>query len=690
MNATRSNRIWLAGTIGLLLALGSAPAARAVDKSWNAADSDSWSNAARWTPAGAPGAADVVRLGNLPGVVNHTVFLNQDATIAGLQISNGMALQNEGHVMIVAGDTTLSGDNTRLNVEDAGFGTDYFTHDLIIGAESNVWLQNGIIGVSEDLIVNGQIRGLFNDNGGVQLSGTGTTLTNNGLVAAGAGVINCIQTNDGAFDLDGQTGNGEILVSGSDVARLSFSGGAITDAFSGLITLGPYARLNMSVGTWTADASSFIDVFGQLGNQGPAERAVISGDRVTLAGGIDVGGWTATLEVAADATLAPTANVVVGEDDRLIFLGDTSVEGGTFNTNGIGEHGGQVNFNGATEWAGTITVNGRAQQNGDASVTSPTVVNAGLFDFSGEDNHTNWNIAAPFVINAVTTKTEPFDFFEGEMTISGGFLGKLTMNLGGGTQFGWSMNGVLNLSGNPVLFVNRIDGAHFVMNGQMNVDATKVEIGANVFFWPDAQLNFASAASQLRLRGESHFLSGAEINGAGTIINGLGGEMCIHHTVVFDAAGLENHGRLKFRGIEPDLAALVAVNRFVNDDDGTLQVRVGGDALGESYDHLLVTDGAATLDGLLEVLLFDASGVPFAPQIGDAFPIITALGGVAGTFDNAPVSHRDGLAYHWAVDYSPYQVSLRLEAITVPEPATMFLAITAAATLAMHRRRRKR
>lgn len=413
---------------------------------------------------------------------------------------------------------------------------------------------------------------------------------------------------------------------------------------------------------------------------------MISGGHVTLAGGVNVRG---RVTIEADATLAPTANVVIGEDDRFVLEGETLVQGGTFNTNGMADNGGQVNFDGPTEWAGTVTIDGRGQQNGEATVTAPTVINAGLFDWSGEDNQTVWNVEAPLVINAVTTRTEPFDFFEGVMNVSGGFLGRVTLNLAGGSQTGWAMRGEMNLSGSPVLFVNRVDGSQMLASGVVNIDSTKVEIGADVIFMPTGTVNFESASSQLRMRGESFVREGMEFNGEGTLINGLGGEMRLYHTLSLGDAGLENHGLLSFwRYNHPDQGALSAVDRFVNDDDGTFQVRVGGYALGETYDHLLVTDGTASLDGLLDVVMFDANGAPFAPQVGDVFPIITALGGVVGTFDNDPVSQFGGMTYHWAVDYTPQQASLRLlDVVAVPEPAGMLLAALAWGGATVGRRR---
>ena len=222
--------------------------------------------------------------------------------------------------------------------------------------------------------------------------------------------------------------------------------------------------------------------------------------------------------------------------------------------------------------------------------------------------------------------------------------------------------------------------------GAVNIDETKVEIGADVNFRPGSSLNFASAASQLRMRGTTYLFQEAEITGEGTLINGLGGEMWLDRGVSFGDAGLENHGLLLLRSIDaPDFGGLAAVDRFVNDDDGTLRIAVGGYVLGEDYDHLMVTDGTASLDGLLEVLMFDADGAPFAPQAGDVFPIITALGGVVGAFDNDPVSQFDGKTYHWVVDYTSHQALLRLAEIVVPEPAGAVLVAIAVAGMAVVR-----
>ena len=64
--------------------------------------------------------------------------------------------------------------------------------------------------------------------------------------------------------------------------------------------------------------------------------------------------------------------------------------------------------------------------------------------------------------------------------------------------------------------------------------------------------------------------------------------------------------------------------------NGTLEIEIGGDIAGSGYDqinHILV-HGIAELGGTLEVELIDE----FVPGLGDTFDILTATGGVNGTF----------------------------------------------------------
>ena len=70
--------------------------------------------------------------------------------------------------------------------------------------------------------------------------------------------------------------------------------------------------------------------------------------------------------------------------------------------------------------------------------------------------------------------------------------------------------------------------------------------------------------------------------------------------------------------------------------NASLAIELGGtdnsDALNPQFDQLLI-GGLATLGGTLDVSLIDLGGGQFAPQLGDSFDILSAAGGLAGTFD---------------------------------------------------------
>ncbi|MBA3481148.1 MAG: PEP-CTERM sorting domain-containing protein [Pirellulales bacterium] len=118
---------------------------------------------------------------------------------------------------------------------------------------------------------------------------------------------------------------------------------------------------------------------------------------------------------------------------------------------------------------------------------------------------------------------------------------------------------------------------------------------------------------------------------------------------------------------------------------GTWSVEIGGHVAGAEHDLLVVSGGAAVLDGAIEVDLIDAGGGLFLPQLGDEFTVLTALGGASGAFLNDPISSAAGMQFHWTVLYHPNDVTLVLTDVTVPEPATLGLLIVGAIAIALGR-----
>ena len=91
---------------------------------------------------------------------------------------------------------------------------------------------------------------------------------------------------------------------------------------------------------------------------------------------------------------------------------------------------------------------------------------------------------------------------------------------------------------------------------------------------------------------------------------------------------------------------------------GQLFVELRGKLLNQ-FDRLAMT-GIAQIDGYLNIDIDEVSpGVPYVPALNDTFNIITAAGGVFGTFDFYDVSGMPaGLTFH--INYLPTAVQLQV------------------------------
>jgi T5SS/PEP-CTERM-associated repeat protein len=86
---------------------------------------------------------------------------------------------------------------------------------------------------------------------------------------------------------------------------------------------------------------------------------------------------------------------------------------------------------------------------------------------------------------------------------------------------------------------------------------------------------------------------------------------------------------------------------------GKLLMEMAGTTPGTQFDTLAVTGGSATLAGTLDVDLLS-----FTPAPGNAFQIISASGGVSGTFGTVLLPTLTGA--NWQLLYGPNSVSLRV------------------------------
>jgi len=671
------------------LVLAAALPARADDSHWTAGDSGYWSDAANWSPLGVPASDDVVWIGDLPHVHDHTVFLDMNATVAGLHLSDEMGLQTGGFDMEVLGTTTLFGDSTRLVVQEGG-AIDFYTRDMVLGGTSRVIQFGGRTHINGVLTIGAaaEIIALEGESTVWFPSGDDTALVNNGRIAVGnAGVRFFPLSNDTRFDLDGVTENGRLIASATEVARLEFTGLGLADPFSGDILLNN-ARLQMHFyDPWEADAACLIEVRHSHPIPDPNR---IEGQPFTFGGQIDINndwGWPAGLRIEAETTLTDAARVIVEDTSTLEFAAPATVLGGTYDVAAGAQlafsdaaimrggvfttadaslvslaGGSEIEFNGATAWEGEVTFNGAAVQNGDADVsaTQGAVIHAERFDLDGTLGNATWNIYSNIVLNVDRIGPLDANRFTGTIHIGGGFAPRMTLNFSDPNR-SWTMAGAMNLAGLTHLFETRLSGSPIMVEGGLSVSSGKVQIETDATFC-GALVDIADTDAVLRMRGQTMVGADVLFMGDGTLQNGQDAEMTLMHGAALDRTGLVNEGVLELG----PLAGEASAARFENAASGTLIISLGGYQPGDEHDVLRVTDDRAVLDGTLHVKLIDLGGGMFEPTPGDEFTIISAANGIDGAFADAEItSASNGRIYKWQVHNRGDSVVLRLASVSL-------------------------
>ena len=501
----------------------------AADFSWLGGNG-SFYNPANWFPVGLPGAADSIRIGNLAAAQNSTVTMGGQLSqgFNYLEVSSGMTLNATGTPIASPFVANIVGSNSRIITSTVAASPNPYDFQAILTVGTGARFQinnNASVRLFGGSHSNGDINGrgsilidsaaAFNNNGTIRPDNNGGLTITQGN---GAGTLH-------AIDLDGTTNNGHLYLH-QQFSVLEVNASQLTDSFSGMISFMPGSLLSMNITDgWTADANSLITANG-IGL--PNNVAQIDGSAWTFGGTMNVGGNQGRLRVLSDVTYAPTAAVNIGPTDGLqmtgtttvlggqfamgqgallAFDGSSSVQGGTFTTHSNDFADGFVAFNGPTNWRGNVTIDGVARQNGQATVNATLggVVNAHVLDMDGAAHDTTRNTNRNFVVNAERISASLDNRFAGTLNISGGFTGKLTINVGGDVPSRWSMAGSMDLSGvaGDTFPVDRLSGSAVRVTGDVNVNH-QVRVTANAEFMAGSSLNFASSNSLVQFTGHTH------------------------------------------------------------------------------------------------------------------------------------------------------------------------------------------
>ncbi len=675
MNRMNVGKKWIPACAAIVSSAGLAASAVAADRSWTGGGA--WSSAASWWPVGVPVAGDDVGVGNVAGVQNSSVYLNLNANIQNLFITDGMTLDTNLHRLAVGLQIDVSGRNvvgsnafpSRLVVDEGVAGAEVTAQVLTVHDEGEVVL-NGA-GISLDAYMSIDEGSVLRGEGVVWfLSNFATSLANNGTITP-TGALSFHQNGTGRYDLDGSTGGGDLDLTTASDAVLTFNGDGLAEPFGGTLSMIKGTRLQMNLDDgWTVENSGTINVYGSGTGTGPAR---IAGSPVTVNGTFNLYGGS-QFELASDVTLSASSELITGlnatadisgdavingglftvnEGSNLDFDGITVVHGGEFVTHSNVSTTGSIDFNGATEWDGNISLTGFARQNGPAHVTGPTIIAGDTFDMDGSDA-ASWNIDANLTMNVDRIDFSGNDF-NTTMDIRSG---RLNVNLSDGAY--WRLAGTTNLSGNSLLFSTKIgEGSPLELLGAVNVTG-KADIATSTIVGSSSTINIPNPNAALRFT--SNVLAGAGVTftGAGTFQNGANSLMTFNSGANTNGLGVHNAGTLRVGAA----AGIMSVARFQN--SGTWLVDIGGDTAGSEHDRI-VSNGPATLGGTLQVHLLNG----FQPAIGDEFTILTAVGGITGSFAPGVTSSSGSFTYHWDVLTDAADVTLRLASIESECPADL-------------------
>ncbi len=605
------------------------------DRFWNATVG-SWSQGIHWLPIGVPQPADVARIGHIGGSQDWTVSLDQDDTVAGLMVSNDRNFDTNGHTLIVNGDTSVYGAGTLLAIERGVHAVDFDTDVLSVETGAMVRLDfGGILAVGQLLTVDSMST--LAPNGQVRLFGNGPKSFNlEGSLWSGSTTV-IDQMGAGRMDLDGASGNGEIIVTSN--GQMTFQGTQLHDPFNGTLSVGRDSQLSMNIDHgWELGLGGQLRFSGGVLWDDSGTGQHLQGSHMTVAGEILAADKNTNAHITPAVTLSSTAHVnlntearlnfhgstnmdggtyTVGYDARLQFHGETSVRDATFYTHSSSITDGTAIFYGPTTWAGNITVNGIVAQNGNATVHNATTVQGQVFDMDGEAGVAAWDITAPLTLQ-VDSLDPGNERFDGTLSIGGGILGQLNVQLSDASRT-WQMGGTLNLAGNLAIPANRVVGTPVRLDGIVNVNGPNVNIPADTTFADENQLNFSSATSELVMGGVTQIEAGSTFQGFGTLINGTAGTMIFE-----DGADVNVDVHNKGLVTIGDSVGGASVKRFSQSADAEIHFRLAGPTPGVQYSHLeasqiAILDGALVLDS--DPMMYDD------PQVHgefDDFVLITA------------------------------------------------------------------
>lgn len=565
------------------------------------------------------------------GIGRTTAQMKQQATFTGLDFSNVWAIDSGATISY----PYLRG-NEQIPHPGTAFAGPCCTWDA--GAGTSLWLD--ALNWSSDLLP-GAGDLVVIDLGGTVTLGSGTvgvaglTIGNGSTLDIAGGIFSV----SGTTTLDGTLGisAGSATLSGPLIGgssgQVNITGGTLN--LNGLVST--IYHLNLIAGTLnTGGSGTGLTVANQF-----------SWDHGTISGG---GNFTVTGD-ASFANNTPGANAMLLSNQAMTIDGNLAIAGQYW----LDMNGGELTVNGAT----TVDTSAAPGFYGIIGASSLDTVQflGGLSKTAGTEAYVlaNLNLTQGGTVSNLAGGELVFDLGSGSATLdntsfvaaagrqiklaSGNYnvIGNATFSGAGTTQIG-------NADTRTPVFTTAV-GNTLTNNGTLVITSNATLANAGTL------INNGTLTSTPDLT----LSSGGIYQGSGTLIGNL-----------------VNAGGTVGPGNSP--GTMNISGNYTQDINGTLLMELGGTAQGVDFDWLNVS-GSATLDGTLQVTLLGG----FVPAAGNVFTLVSAGGGVSGTFESVNLP-----AFPLTPSYGALAFSLAMPATTiVPVAPTTTLPSALTNTLAL-------
>jgi T5SS/PEP-CTERM-associated repeat protein len=453
-------------------------------------------------------------------------------------------------------------------------------------------------------------------HGLVEVIGNGSNITSTfGVVGdAGTGTINVlgggVVTMTESLDIAGTgSGRGTVLVSGTgsrldvsidmSVGRDNGSIGALTIAAGGSVNSAEFRVAESAGSTGTVNVQA-------NGTLSPA-----TGSNMYVGGSSAGAGGNGILNVSG-------GTVDVFDDEISVYAGGTvNLSAGTLATSGVHRIGnGKFNFTG-----GTLSLKGN-------QVVDQTLIDNIFNDSSTGTSNASLDSGMTLQIGGTAALDAPLQLRGGSFSV--GSINNLA-------NLDWDAGTFQLTSANVDIGPGGIFGDQLLLNSAQSLVVNQTTTNNGLINATGSTLNFAGGlTNNADMVLIDSVVSGDVNTPGGSTVTVVGAVSFMN--MVSGAGNFYGPGTANFiGGYGPgDSPAIVSFEGALSlNETNTLFMEIGGNdnSVAAQYDQLLVA-GMALVDGALDVSLIDLGGGTYAPQQGDSFAILSASGGLDGTFSN--------------------------------------------------------